>query len=928
MKDFSRQTQAYILGTITVAVLMAAWQFFQTPLQVSWLLLTACIIASFLQGIAVFGATARSTYSLSWIVYAFTLVALGPLATLIVVAVSHLAEWLLDPDRLKWYIQTFNVSTFFIGFTVVGQIVIWGQTQFADNQIVSFTIIFGALAIFTLGNHLLVAWVVKLARGQSITESGIFGWFTLVLDFTLLCLGLNAAIIWQANPIALILIGFIAYILFQALNIPALERRAEIDSKTELFNARYFTQVLDEEMVRSKRFKRPLSIIMADLDFLRNINNTYGHLAGDVVLQGIARILQEKTRDFDVVSRFGGEEFAVMLPETEPEQAYVVAERIRQHIEETEFTVTTSVKPIRATMSFGIAGLSDSKQSIDGLIHNADIALYQAKETGRNRVLIYDNQSGSIQKSTRDWSKLGMAAKSTPQPITIASQNGSQNGSQPPIKQTIDEIILDSYPETTPQSTTNSKEQPSKEPDYNNTQYPSWATNAFIAVLFTITISLALLLIRTSNQTPDLAGLLFFSVIVLLMESASIEIYVRDTYVSTSAALLVAGTFLFGVAGAITLGIAIAFVSYAKRRTVINRFVFNASNHSLSGLIIAGLLLLHQTPVSEWSLLRLLIFGAGSASIIYLSTTILLTFAITLGSGQSAKEIWNERFRWLAPYYIALGLIAAALVYSYLVIDLTGLFIILLPLLLLRYSQKQYINQTETLVGNLKKTNQQLLHKTEEVTLLNEELLLTLARSLDLRDPHVVEHSKHVSRYAVCMAEELGLPHEQIESIRKAGLLHDIGKLGVREEILFKPDRLTAEEFNIVKEHVVIGAELVQGCHSLEPLVPFVLHHHEWFNGQGYPHGLAREEIPLEARILSVADAVEAMASDRPYKKAMSAEAILDEVKRCAGTQFDPAVADAFARVIEREGSEVIVNSARAVLARQMNDSRTYAPHY
>ncbi len=326
--------------------------------------------------------------------------------------------------------------------------------------------------------------------------------------------------------------------------------------------------------------------------------------------------------------------------------------------------------------------------------------------------------------------------------------------------------------------------------------------------------------------------------------------------------------------------------------------------------------------------MRMLFIGAGSATIIYLSTTILLTIAITLGSGQSAQAIWNERFRWLAPYYLTLGIIAAALVYSYLAIDMTGLFIILLPLLLLRYSQKQYINQTETLVHNLKKTNHQLVQKTEEVTLLNEELLLTLARSLDLRDPHVVEHSKHVSRYAVCMAEELGLPQEQIDSIRKAGLLHDIGKLGVREEILFKPDRLTAEEFKIVKEHVVIGAELVQGCHSLVPLVPFILYHHEWYNGKGYPHGLAGGEIPLEARILSVADAVEAMASDRPYKKAMSPTAILEEVKKCAGTQFDPAVAAAFARVIKREGPEVIVNSARAVLARQMDDSKTYAPHY
>lgn len=389
-----------------------------------------------------------------------------------------------------------------------------------------------------------------------------------------------------------------------------------------------------------------------------------------------------------------------------------------------------------------------------------------------------------------------------------------------------------------------------------------------------------------------------------------------------------AGVLLFGALGAVILGIIIAFAAYARKRTHISRFVFNASNHTIGGLLIANLLTFHKTPVSEWSLIQLLIFGMASAGLLYLSTTSILSMVISLSNGQKFKDIWTERFRWLGLYYLALGVIAAALVLSYHAIGLTGILIIFLPLVMMRYSQKQYIDRTETMVHSLQKTNLQLIQKSEEVTLLNEELLLTLARSLDLRDPHVMEHSKHVSRYAVYIAQEMGLPEEQLETIRKAGLLHDIGKLGVREEILFKPDRLTAEEFELVKEHVTIGADLVRGCHTLEPLAPFVLYHHEWFNGQGYPHGLEGTEIPLEARILSLADAVEAMASDRPYKKAMSPPAIRDEVKRCAGTQFDPVVANAFARVIESQGEAVIINSARAVLARQLNDTKTYEPHY
>ena len=921
MKDFSRQTQVYILSTVIIAGILAAWQFYQTPPEGSYLLLLTCVLASILQGIAVFGTTARSTYSLSWIVYGFIFVLLGAPATFLVVFISHMAEWLLDRDRLKWYIQTFNIGTFFIGFTFSGLIVRLRPTSPAADSIISFLVILASLAIFTLINHLLIALVLKLARGQNLSQSGVFGWFTLLLDFTLLCLGFAAAIIWEANPVALILVAFVAYILYQALNIPALERKTEIDPKTELFNARYFTDALDEEMVRSKRFKRPLSLIMADLDLLRNINNTYGHLAGDVVLQGIAHILQEMTREYDVVSRFGGEEFAIMLPETEAADAYVVAERIRERIEATDFKITTSVKPIRATMSFGIANLEDSKQAVDGLIHNADVALYRAKENGRNQTCIHDSNEALIHKTSRDWGKLGISVKEKPEMLIPPFTNGQHTVGQ-------HTALSESYTESTASFFSEErldKPGPSKTP---KRQFPAWTTTAYIIGLAGTAATLAIILISNSDHNFDWLGLILFAGIVMLTEAVALEIYVRETYVSTSAALLVAGVLLFGPLGAVVLGILIAFASYAKQRTAISRFIFNASNHTIGGLIIAGFLTFLATPVREWSLLRLFIIGTAAAGLLYLSTTIILTMVISLNNGQKFKEIWVERFRWLGLYYLALGAIASALVFSYNTIELIGILIIFLPLVMMRYSQKQYIDRTETMVHSLQTTNTQLVQKSEEITLLNEELLLTLARSLDLRDPHVMEHSKHVSRYAVCIAQEMGLPEVQIETIRKVGLLHDIGKLGVREEILFKPDRLTAEEFKLVKEHVTIGAELVRGCHSLEPVVPFVLHHHEWFDGQGYPNGLAGEEIPLEARILSLADAVEAMASDRPYKKAMSPADIRDEVKRCAGSQFDPVVANAFARVIESHGEKVIINSAREVLARQLNDTKTYEPHY
>jgi len=130
-----------------------------------------------------------------------------------------------------------------------------------------------------------------------------------------------------------------------------LERQTEIDSKTGLFNHDYFKKQLDNELARANRFDRPLSVIFSDLDLLRNINNTYGHIAGDEILIGVAKALKDSVREYDIVCRFGGEEFAILLPEASLAQAYERAELLRKAIENLEFTVPTSMTPIRATMS-------------------------------------------------------------------------------------------------------------------------------------------------------------------------------------------------------------------------------------------------------------------------------------------------------------------------------------------------------------------------------------------------------------------------------------------------------------------------------------------------------------------------------------------------------------------------------------------------
>jgi putative nucleotidyltransferase with HDIG domain len=186
--------------------------------------------------------------------------------------------------------------------------------------------------------------------------------------------------------------------------------------------------------------------------------------------------------------------------------------------------------------------------------------------------------------------------------------------------------------------------------------------------------------------------------------------------------------------------------------------------------------------------------------------------------------------------------------------------------------------------------------------LTNTQLFpVTLAEALDLRDEGTTRHSQTVGHYCACMAHELGLDRHRVKRIRIAGVLHDIGKIGVHDSILYKPGPLTVEEWAQMRGHPEIGQRILGGS-GLDDVRSWILAHHERPDGSGYPHGLSGEEIPLEARILSVADAYEAMTSDRVYRRAMDAGAAREELSAGAGTQFDARVVDTFLRVVPLAG--------------------------
>jgi len=194
----------------------------------------------------------------------------------------------------------------------------------------------------------------------------------------------------------------------------------------------------------------------------------------------------------------------------------------------------------------------------------------------------------------------------------------------------------------------------------------------------------------------------------------------------------------------------------------------------------------------------------------------------------------------------------------------------------------------------------------------NIQMIAAFGSALETENTYSQGHSMQEAEYAVALAKEMGLPSWQVQNVQLGALLHDIGNIGVDEHILNKPGKLTKEELELVKAQPVLGADIIAKIDHLRQIVPIVRHHHERFDGSGYPDGLAGEDIPLEARILAVADAFGAMTADRAYRKALPPRQAIAELDACAGTQFDPQVVEAFLRVLRRKGTILLPRQKRA----------------
>jgi len=310
-----------------------------------------------------------------------------PLVALVSLAV-HVPEWL--KVRYRWYIQTFNICMWTLALLAASASARLVQDTLLGAGSELRVAIGGAAAsvVLVAVNHGMLATMLFLARGHSLRESGLFTVENLSTDLVLAMMGIGVAFVWLHDAWMSVFAVAPLVLIHRTLRLPRLESETRIDPKTGLFNARHFAAALDAELVRASRRGSQVSVIMADLDLLRDINNRHGHLAGDAVLVGIAGVFRRELRRYDVPARFGGEEFAIVLPETSTERGAEIGERIRQAVADMDVRPATAGGPIRATVSIGVAGFPGDAPDADELVHQADLAVYAAKEQGRNRVVV------------------------------------------------------------------------------------------------------------------------------------------------------------------------------------------------------------------------------------------------------------------------------------------------------------------------------------------------------------------------------------------------------------------------------------------------------------------------------------------------------------------------------------------------------------
>ncbi|GLC30524.1 HD-GYP domain-containing protein [Clostridium omnivorum] len=410
----------------------------------------------------------------------------------------------------------------------------------------------------------------------------------------------------------------------------------------------------------------------------------------------------------------------------------------------------------------------------------------------------------------------------------------------------------------------------------------------YLILVYIFSVLSICLFIKTNYvelNITSMGNILFFSALMAITETFTVP-FKKVSY-STSFAIQLAAYMLFGPASTIL----IIIIGFSFRVLKVNDKYKHIFNTPFYGTVFNYCALI--LPIIWGNYFYIISRGTFnldkiSSNIVQIMLFSVIVFSLNtliiskLSSLATNKKIFYciiSNFKLLLINTIAMipfGIILAFAFYKY---TYLGVLLILAPILLVRYTLSLYVDS-----------------KTKFVQTVD-----ALMRAMEARDKYTEGHSQRVAELASKIAKELGYSEWKIEQLNIASLLHDVGKIGIDDNILNKPGKLTDEEYETIKKHPEIGYNILKDINGLENIISIARHHHERYDGKGYPDGKNAEELSFDVFIIQLADAVDAMATDRPYRKALSENEILEELKRHSGTQFHPKVVEAYLRIAEKQ---------------------------
>ncbi|MDV3428208.1 MAG: HD-GYP domain-containing protein [Bacillota bacterium] len=414
----------------------------------------------------------------------------------------------------------------------------------------------------------------------------------------------------------------------------------------------------------------------------------------------------------------------------------------------------------------------------------------------------------------------------------------------------------------------------------------------FLAFLYASCIILVIYFINNFNfdyKNIHLIDVIFFSIVIAITESFAVPL--KDTAVSTSFGVELACFILFGPAFTMLIfiiGLTFRVVKTGNKKISVLNLPIYKTLFSYSIFIIAvimGSIVYKQlggmTQIGKFTnvgrnLIPLMMF----ILIYFLVETLLISMLFSILYNKNIVKVSADYMKLSSINILAMIPFALILVISYDANNYLGIVLVIIPILLARYTIQLKINSQ----------NQYL------------ETINALMHAMEARDKYTEGHSERVSDLAVSIAKELKLSEKHIEDLKIAALLHDVGKIGIDDSVLNKNGRLTDEEFQLIRKHPEIGYNILKDIKGIDKVRFIVLHHHERYDGTGYPSGLSPDQLNLEVFIIGLTDSIDAMLTDRPYRKARSMDYIISEVKNNRGTQFHPDVVDAYFRYLKKTG--------------------------